>query len=158
MNSTRTHCTDYLFRNMVQKMPIQYKTVQILPSIRCVYVSCFSPPRLVLESTKNHRFSQVVRRLRTIERIVSRIGYSASPPDPSQEITFRHRYKKRRKLRALCYISTRPSGSHTPSLEHPTTSGLYAFYGINTSGKVLSSNYVRCAQHLLPRFRGRATE
>jgi len=80
--------------------------------------------------------------LRTIERIVSRIEYFASPPDQNiRSFTFRHRYKKRRKLRALCYISTRSSGSHTPSLEHPTTSELYAVRKINTSGKVQSTEF-----------------
>ena len=56
--------------NMVSEMLTRYKTVQILPSIQCVYVSCFLLPFGFLNQQKTTKYL-VARRLRTILRIVS---------------------------------------------------------------------------------------
>lgn len=70
----------------------------------------------------------VVRRLRTILRIVLLILYTRSPPDPGQEIVFRRNIKTGAQRRALRLYSDAKAEVLTPHSRNTREQNNYTFY------------------------------
>ncbi len=70
----------------------------------------------------------VVRRLRTILRIVLLILYTHSPPDPGQEIVFRRNIKTGAQQRALRLYSDAKAEVLTPHSRNTHEQNKYNFY------------------------------